>query len=68
MGRHYQAALLRVGLGGIATGPIPTAIANMTAVTKTQGPAPTAFINLLLVIAFFVTAANALLICFALTL
>ena len=40
----------------------PTAIANMTAVTKTHGPAPTAFIILPLVGAFFVDITNALVI------
>ena len=68
MGRDYQAAVLSAGFGGFALGATPTAIANMTAVTKTHGPAPTAFIILPLVAAFFVDLTNALVIRFALSL
>ncbi|WP_415895882.1 sodium/glutamate symporter [Neptuniibacter sp. PT34_22] len=59
MGRSYQAAVLSSGFGGFALGATPTAIANMTAVTKAHGPAPLAFIILPLVAAFFVDIANA---------
>ena len=62
MGRDYQAAVLSAGFGGFALGATPTAIANMTAVTKANGPAPTAFIILPLVSAFFVDVTNALVI------
>lgn len=62
MGRDYQAAVLSAGFGGFALGATPTAIANMTAVTKANGPAPTAFIILPLVSAFFVDVSNALVI------
>lgn len=62
MGRDYQAAVLSAGFGGFALGATPTAIANMTAVTKTHGPAPMAFIILPLVSAFFVDITNALVI------
>ena len=41
MGRDYRAAVLSAGFGGFALGATPTAIANMTAVTKANGPAPT---------------------------
>jgi ESS family glutamate:Na+ symporter len=58
MGKDYQAAVLSAGFGGFALGATPTAIANMTAVTKTHGPAPTAFIILPLVAAFFVDIIN----------
>jgi ESS family glutamate:Na+ symporter len=68
MGRDYQAAVLSAGFGGFAMGATPTAIANMTAVTKSHGPAATAFIILPLVAAFFVDIANAFIIRFALTL
>ncbi|MEM8961469.1 MAG: sodium/glutamate symporter [Acidobacteriota bacterium] len=68
MGRDYQAAVLSAGFGGFALGATPTAIANMTAVTKTHGPAPTAFLILPLVAAFFVDITNAFVIQFALTL
>ena len=60
MGRNYQAAVLSAGFTGISLGATPTAIANMTAVTKTHGPAPTAFIILPLVSAFFIDIANAI--------
>lgn len=62
MGRDYQAAVLSAGFGGFALGATPTAIANMTAVTKANGPAPTAFIILPLVSAFFVDVTNAIVI------
>lgn len=68
MGRDYQAAVLSAGFGGIALGATPTAIANMTAVTKTHGPAPMAFIIVPLVSAFFVDIANAIVIQTALSL
>ncbi len=68
MGRDYQAAVLSAGFGGFALGATPTAIANMTAVTKAHGAAPTAFIILPLVAAFFVDVVNAFVIRFALTL
>lgn len=68
MGRDYQAAVLSAGFGGFSMGATPTAIANMTAVTKANGPSPTAFIILPLVAAFFVDVANAFIIGFMLTL
>ncbi len=60
MGSDYQAAVLSAGFGGFALGATPTAIANMTAVTKKHGPAPLAFIILPLVAAFFVDITNSL--------
>jgi len=62
MGADYRAAVLAAGFGGFALGATPTAIANMTAVTKRHGPSPLAFIILPLVSAFFVDLANALII------
>ncbi|ASY70429.1 sodium/glutamate symporter [Sinorhizobium fredii] len=59
MGRDYEAAVLSAGFGGIALGATPTAIANMTAVTKVYGAATTAFIILPLISAFFIDLANA---------
>jgi ESS family glutamate:Na+ symporter len=67
MGGDYQAAVLSAGFGGFALGATPTAIANMTAVTKSNGPAPLAFIILPLVAAFFVDVANSFVIRFALS-
>ncbi len=62
MGGNYRAAVLGAGFGGFALGATPTAIANMTAVTKRYGPSPIAFIVLPLVSAFFVDIANAIVI------
>jgi glutamate:Na+ symporter, ESS family len=59
MGGTYEAAVIAAGFGGISLGATPTAIANMTAVTKAHGAAPTAFIILPLVSAFFIDIANA---------
>lgn len=58
MGRNYDAAVISAGFTGISLGATPTAIANMTAVTKTHGAAPVAFIILPLVSAFFLDLAN----------
>lgn len=68
MGRNYLATVLSAGFAGFALGATPTAVANMTAVTKTHGPAPTAFIILPLVGAFFVDITNAFVIQYFLTL
>ena len=62
MGRTYRAAVLGAGFGGFGLGATPTAIANMTAVTKRYGPSPMSFIILPLVSAFFVDLANAIII------
>lgn len=64
MGKNYEAAVLSAGFTGISLGATPTAIANMTAVTKTHGPATRAFIILPLVSAFFIDIANAAMIGF----
>jgi glutamate:Na+ symporter, ESS family len=62
MGRNYLAAVIAAGFSGISLGATPTAIANMTAVSKAHGAAPTAFIILPLVSAFFIDIVNALVI------
>lgn len=64
IGKNYQAAVLSAGFAGFALGATPTAIANMSSVTKRYGAAPLAFIVLPLVSAFFVDLANAFLIRF----
>lgn len=66
MGKDYTSAVLSSGFVGFSLGATPTAIANMTAVTKSHGPAPTAFIILPLVGAFFVDITNAFIIQFML--
>lgn len=62
MGCNYQGAVLSAGFAGFTLGATPTAIANMSSVTKRYGPAPLAFIILPLVSAFFVDLANAVII------
>lgn len=64
MGKNYNAAVLGSGFAGFALGATPTAIANMTAVTKKYGPSTQAFLILPLVSAFFVDLANAVIILF----
>ncbi len=59
MGRNYDAAVIAAGFSGISLGATPTAIANMTAITKLHGAAPMAFVILPLVSAFFIDIANA---------
>jgi ESS family glutamate:Na+ symporter len=58
LGCDYQAAVLSGGFTGLSLGATPTAIANMTAITKHYGPSPNAFIILPLVSAFFVDLVN----------
>ena len=58
LGKDYQAAVLAGGFTGLSLGATPTAIANMTAITKRYGPSPNAFIILPLVSAFFVDLVN----------
>ncbi|MBS9478017.1 sodium/glutamate symporter [Ancylobacter radicis] len=62
MGRNYDAAVIAAGFTGISLGATPTAIANMTTVTKVHGAAPQAFIILPLVSAFFIDIINAVVI------
>ena len=59
MGRNYDAAVIAAGFGGISLGATPTAMANMSAVTKRYGPSQLAFIIVPLVCAFFIDLANA---------
>ena len=62
MGRTYDAAVMSAGYVGLALGATPTAIANMTAVTKSFGASARAFIVVPLVGAFFIDIANAFII------
>ena len=64
MGRDYDAAVIAAGFGGISLGSTPTAMANMSAVTKRYGASHLAFIIVPLVCAFFIDLVNALLIPF----
>ncbi|WP_394970998.1 sodium/glutamate symporter [uncultured Croceitalea sp.] len=67
MGKDYDAAVMSAGYAGLALGATPTAIANMTAVTKKFGGSPKAFIVVPLVGAFFIDISNALIIKFLLS-
>jgi len=67
MGRSYDAAVVSAGFGGISLGSTPTAMANMSAVTKRYGASHLAFVIVPLVCAFFIDLANALLIPFFLS-
>ncbi|MEP4149005.1 MAG: sodium/glutamate symporter [Halioglobus sp.] len=62
LGADYDAAVICSGYSGLALGATPTAIANMTAVTKSLGPAPRAFVIVPLVGAFFIDLSNAMII------
>lgn len=62
LGRNYEAAVMSSGYAGLALGATPTAIANMTAVTKKSGAAPQAFIVIPLIGAFFIDIANSVII------
>lgn len=62
LGSDYTSAVLCAGFAGFTLGATPTAIANMSSVTKRYGPSPLAFIILPLVSAFFVDLANAVVI------
>jgi len=64
MGRSYDAAVICAGFGGISLGSTPTAMANMSAVTKRYGASHMAFVIVPLVCAFFIDLVNALLIPF----
>lgn len=62
MGANYDASVLAAGHCGFGLGATPTAITNMQAVTSRYGPAHRAFLLVPIVGAFFMDAANALII------
>jgi ESS family glutamate:Na+ symporter len=64
MGRNYDAAVVSAGFGGISLGSTPTAMANMSAVSKQYGASRLAFIIVPLVCAFFIDIVNAIFIPF----
>jgi ESS family glutamate:Na+ symporter len=64
MGKNYDAAVVCAGFGGISLGSTPTAMANMSAVSKRYGASHMAFIIVPLVCAFFIDLANAFIIPF----
>lgn len=62
LGKDYDAAVISAGYAGLGLGATPTAIANMSAVTKKFGASAKAFIVVPLVGAFFIDISNALII------
>ena len=62
MGKDYTAAVIAGGHCGFGLGATPTAVANMSALTKRFGPAPQAFIVVPLMGAFFIDLLNAIVI------
>lgn len=68
MGKDYDAAVIAGGYLGLGLGATPTAIANMTAITKRFGGSAKAFLIVPLVGAFFIDISNALVIQFFLDL
>ena len=60
LGGTYDAAVASSGYFGLAMGATPTAIAIMTAMTRSTGPRPRSFLVVPLVGAFFVDIANAI--------
>lgn len=64
MGKTYDAAVMAGGYAGLGLGATPTAVANMTAITRTYGPSPLAFLIVPLVGAFFIDIANSLILQF----
>jgi ESS family glutamate:Na+ symporter len=62
MGGHYDAAIIAGGHCGFGMGATPTAVANMSALTKRFGPAPQAFLVVPLMGAFFIDILNAIVI------
>lgn len=62
MGKDYDAAVISSGFVGLSLGAVPTAMANMSAVTRRYGAARVAFIVVPLIGAFFIDIANSIVI------
>jgi ESS family glutamate:Na+ symporter len=58
VGRDYEGAVSAGAFCGFAMGATATAIANMQAITRRHGPAPTSFVVVPIVGAFFVDLMN----------
>jgi len=61
-GKNYASVVISSGYIGMALGATPTAVANMSAITKQYGAAPIAFIVIPLVGAFFIDLMNVIVI------
>lgn len=66
LGGGHDAAVTAAGFVGYGLGATPTALANMTAVTKKHGPSPLAFLIVPLVAAVFIDVVNAVVLRFML--
>ena len=64
LGRDYDAAVISAGFCGFGMGATPNAMANMQAVTKKNGPSPTAFLVVPLVGSLFIDVFNSTIITF----
>ena len=64
LGRDYDAAVITSGLCGFGMGATPNAMANMQAVTRKNGPSPTAFLVVPLVGSLFIDFFNSTIITF----
>ena len=62
LGKTYDAAVITSGLCGFGMGATPNAMANMQAVTKKNGPSPTAFLVVPLVGSLFIDFCNGIII------
>ena len=62
LGKDYDAAVISSGLCGFGMGATPNAMANMQAVTKKNGPSPTAFLVVPLVGSLFIDFFNSIII------
>lgn len=59
LGKNYDSVVMSAGFIGLVLGATPTAIVNMTAITKKYGASAKAFILIPLVGAFFIDISNA---------
>ena len=62
LGKNYESAVIAGGFCGFMMGTTANAMANMDALTRRFGPAPTAFLIVPIVGAFFIDFANTLLV------
>ena len=62
LGKSYDAAVISGGLCGFGMGATPNAMANMQAITKKNGPSPTAFLVVPLVGSLFIDFCNGIII------
>lgn len=64
LGKDYEAAVMAAGHCGVGMGQTPNAIANMSSVIESNGPAPTAWFVLPVVTVIFINLTNPLIITF----